>query len=339
MRKIHLLPVIFSFTLLSYNASSQTKAVTEIGDEVILYSNHTWKYSNEFKNEQSFIKSNGAVFAKDKGATFLLKSNHVHLGFWLDPNAWAFEKATRNADAEYELTKRNSSLNGVIITEKAGIPMESLRDVVIQNAKRVALDYEIQNQEYRMVNGLKVLYLQASGTVSGIRLAFYGYYFSDSTSSLQFLVSGYAATQKEDQKQAEELLNGIVVLKAESQDNEMANSDSVVQGSLSSNHNCKRFFAGKWDYTAANQKVYVERTLTKTIEYLDKYSFEYDNVWSNDCEYDIIFKKTTMPSYNLEKPGEKIHVNILSIDKNIMRYTTTFRGRKMNGEMYRESGQ
>lgn len=67
MRKIHLLPVIFSFTLLSYNASSQTKAVTETGDEVILYSNHTWKYSNEFKNEQSFIKSNGAVFAKDKG--------------------------------------------------------------------------------------------------------------------------------------------------------------------------------------------------------------------------------------------------------------------------------
>ncbi len=339
MKKILLPLIIFSFTLLSYNASSQTKAVTETGDEVILYSNHTWKYSNEFKSEKSFIKSNGAIFTKDKGATFLLKSNHVHLGFWLDPKAWAFEKATNNADAEYELTKRNSSLNAVIITEKAGIPLESLRDVVVENAKSVAPDYEIQNQEYRMVNGLKVLYLQASGTVSGIRFAFYGYYFSDSTSSMQFVVTGFAATQKEDQKQAENLLNGIVVLKAQSKDKEMATSDSVVQGSLSSNHNCKRFFAGKWNYTAANQKIYVERTLTKTIEYLDKYTFEYDNVWINDCEYDLIFKKTTMPSYNLEKPGEKIHVNILTIDKDIMRYTSTFRGRNINGEMYRETKQ
>ena len=330
-------------TLLSITTSAQTKAITEKGDEVILYNNHTWKFTDNIKQEESIIKSSGASFTKNKESTFLLKSSRVHMGFWLDPRVWTFGKATSNLSAEYELQQKDASIQAVIIPEKAYIPLENLRDIAITNARVASPDYEVEHTEYRMVNGLKILYIQSKGTISGIKFAFYGYYFTDSVTTIQFIAMGYEANRKNDQKIAENLLNGLVVVKPNSNGDKTdagsvatVSPDSVAQGAFSVNHNCKRFFEGKWRYTAVNQKVYVERTFAKTTEYIGKYTFEYDNKWLNDCEYEMTFTHTTMPDYILEKPGEKMHISIMNIDKNVMRYIATFKGRDVDGEMERQ---
>jgi sulfur transfer complex TusBCD TusB component (DsrH family) len=52
--------------------SAQTKAVTENGDEVLLYDDGTWKSIDDNPTEE-FIKTNPAVFTKDKRSSFLLK--------------------------------------------------------------------------------------------------------------------------------------------------------------------------------------------------------------------------------------------------------------------------
>ena len=53
---------------------AQQKAITEIGEEVILYENGTWKYQNQENEDEFEIPTNPKSFTKDEDATFLLKS-------------------------------------------------------------------------------------------------------------------------------------------------------------------------------------------------------------------------------------------------------------------------
>lgn len=335
---------VFFITAFFYNfCSAQTKAVTETGDEVILYNNNTWKYTNDLKQKEGTIKWNGAQFSKSKNATFLLKSTRSHTGFWLDPATWTFAKSKDNPAAEYEFHDRGGSLLGLVISEASYIPLESFREIAITNAKETSPDYEVENMEYRMVNGMKVLYMQSTGTIMGMKFIFYGYYYSDSVSAIQFLTYGFYNNKDRDQKLAESLLNGFVVIQPNSpEDNqvqqtlEVNTTDTLKDGLNLAHHNCKKFFEGKWRYTIANQNVYVERTFDKTIEYTGIYSTHYSNEWISDCEYDITFLKSDIPDYNLQQKGDKMRINIMSIDNNTMKYKSFYRNREFDGEMVRD---
>jgi len=48
----------------------------------------------------------------------------------------------------------------MIITEKVEIPLKSLKNIALVNVKSVAPDVSVVMEEYRNVNGLKVLCLQ-----------------------------------------------------------------------------------------------------------------------------------------------------------------------------------
>jgi hypothetical protein len=50
------------FSMISY---SQINAITETGDEVILYNNNTWKYSNDSLNNSIEILKNEKLFTKN----------------------------------------------------------------------------------------------------------------------------------------------------------------------------------------------------------------------------------------------------------------------------------
>jgi hypothetical protein len=191
--------------------SAQEKAVTETGEEVVLYADGTWNYLDS-ESEVKEIPINNKAFKKSKNASFLLKSSRVNLGFWLDPKKWSFKKAANNEDAEYELQLRNGDLYGMIITEKVEVPLETLKDIAIENGRAVAPDLIIVKEEYRTVNGTKVLLIQMNGTTQGIKFSYYGYYYSNSTGTIQFVT--YTSQNLLDTyvNDCEELLNGIVVI-------------------------------------------------------------------------------------------------------------------------------
>ena len=208
MKKLCLsLIFISSITILS----AQEKAVTETGEEVILYADGTWNYLDS-ELEVKEIPVNKKSFKKSKNASFLLKSSRVNLGFWLDPKKWSFKKAANNEDAEYELQLKNGDLYGMIITEKVEIPLETLKDIAIENGRAVAPDLKIVKEEYRNVNGTKVLLIQMNGTTQGIKFSYYGYYYSNSNGTIQFVT--YTSQNLLDTyvNDCEELLNGIVVI-------------------------------------------------------------------------------------------------------------------------------
>jgi hypothetical protein len=336
------IPVLFISAFFYNFCSAQTKAVTETGDEVVLYNNYTWKYSKD-PTQKNIIKWNGAQFTKSKNATFLLKSTRTHTGFWLDPATWTFEKSKNNPAAEYEFHDRGSSLQGLVIPDATNIPYESFPEILITNAKEASPDFEVENMEYRMVNGIKVLYLQSTGTLSGIKFMFYGYYYSDSVSAIQFLTYGFYNNKDKDQKLAESLLNVFVAIKPNSpEDNQIQQAlptgtpDSLKDGLNLAHNNCKKFFEGKWKYIVSTQNIYVERSFDKTTEYTGIYSTEYNNEWISDCEYDLTFIRSDIPGYTLQKKGDKMRINIMSIDDNVMKYKCFYKNREIEGEMVRD---
>ena len=193
-------------------SQAQQNAITETGEEVTLFEDGTWKYQNEDLLLEKEIPTNPKKFKKDEKSTFLLKSKKLNVGFWLNPKMWSFKKATDNLEAEYELNLKDGDLYGMIISEKVEIPLESLKVIAFENAKAVAPDLKIVKEEYRIVNGLKVLLLQMDGTMQGIKFSYYGYYFSSINGSIQFITYTSQNLIDSFRPECEKLLNGIVEL-------------------------------------------------------------------------------------------------------------------------------
>ncbi len=200
---------VFLFTT---NVEAQKRAVTENGEEILLFDDGTWKYENEEDQVAIEIPMNPTHFRKSENSKFLLKSNKINLGIWLDPKKWKFSKATDNPDAEYEIQLKDGDLYAMIITEKVEIPLETLRNIALENGKGVSPDLRIVKEEYRMVNDIKVLLLQMDGTMQGIKFSFYGYYYSNEKGTVQFITYSSQSLLIEYQKYCDELLNGIVLL-------------------------------------------------------------------------------------------------------------------------------
>lgn len=192
--------------------SAQEKAITETGEEVVLYKDGTWEYVNEEDKEKNEIPVNDKKYAKDASSTFLMKSKTLGIGVWLNPKVWSFQKAVENPDAEYELQLKGGDLYGMMITEKVEIPLESMRDIALENAKSVAPDVKVVKEEYRTVNGLRVLHMQMHGTMQGIKFAYFGYYYSDENGTMQFITYTSQKLMESKIDEVETLLNGLVVI-------------------------------------------------------------------------------------------------------------------------------
>lgn len=193
-------------------AIAQTNAVTETGDEVILYENGTWVYKNGEDSARTEITTNPEAFTKGKNASFLLKSKRTDVGVWLDPKRWDFGKATTNPQAEYELKLKKGDLYAMLIAEEIEVPLKTLRDIALTNGQKAAPDLHIVKEEYRTVNDITVMMLQMDGTFQGIKVAYYGYYFSNEQGTVQFITYTSQNLLKEYHPVCEELLNGFVVI-------------------------------------------------------------------------------------------------------------------------------
>ena len=67
MKKKNLLLILI---LSSFTVQSQIAAITETGDQVILYTDGSWIYTDQFLNEVTEIKTNPYKFTKDKNLHF-----------------------------------------------------------------------------------------------------------------------------------------------------------------------------------------------------------------------------------------------------------------------------
>lgn len=192
--------------------TAQIKAVTETGDEVWLYTDGTWKYVNEDISKFAVIQENPAKFEKDQGSTFLVKSTILNMGVWIKTSDWSFKKGEDGETAEYYFQRKGEDLYAMMISEKIPIPIDNLKTIALENAKKAAPDVKVEKEEYRNVNGIKVLMMKMSGTIQGIRFTYYGYYYSNDSGSLQFISYTGESLFKKYKTDIEKLLNGLVEL-------------------------------------------------------------------------------------------------------------------------------
>lgn len=203
--------IIILFFFISKIGFSQISAVTSNGDEVILFENGTWKYASKIDSSKE-IPTSSAKFEKDSRSTFQVKSNVIPgLNIYINPKVWGFEKSEDGHAREYKFQLKEKDAYGMLITERMDFPLESLRAAALSNAKKAAPDIKIIQQEYRIVNGIKVLFMRMDGTISGMQFSYYGYYYSSKSGSVQFITYTSKSLLAEYRTDLESLLNGLVV--------------------------------------------------------------------------------------------------------------------------------
>lgn len=328
--KFFLSAIVLFFSLASL---SQIKAVTETGEEVLLFSNGTWKYTEAVKDNEEIL-TNEEIFKKPASANFLLKSKHAEVGFWVDPKKWNFEKGASNSPAEYNFSlKENNSVMAMVVSEPMGMDLMSLRKFALNNIQEVSSSFKILKEEYRMVNGLKILKIEAEATVEGINFSYINYYYSDSLSTIQFLGFTAKTLIRKNAALIEELLNGFVTTAGFN-----LAEKSNLQSSLSGNSNCKKIFNGKWSYTAAGKKYLdkIEKGRIVETSYTDKYISIYKMRWIDSCTYEIRLEQSDDPVSKFIKKGEPMIVEIVEISDTKMRYQLTYQNNITKGEMKKE---
>jgi hypothetical protein len=207
-RTLALLLLVFT-TICGY---SQKIAVTDTGEQVILNDDGTWNYIDEPQGGTADIPVNGKQFTKDKSQTMLVKSTKANIGIWLNTAEWSYERASGEEAAEYNFQMKNEDLYGMLISEKMEIPIETLKIIAIENARAVAPDIKIQKEEFRNVNGTQVLTLQMSGTIEGIKFTYFGYYYSNSSGTIQLITYTGSSLFNQYSASIEKFLNGFVTL-------------------------------------------------------------------------------------------------------------------------------
>lgn len=193
------------------NLSAQKIAITDEGEEVLLFNDGTWKYKQPKDREVEDIFVNPKPFTYPEAASFKLKSKVTNMAFRLDPKVWKVTTDNENEDAEYELELRKGDGYAMMITEEIPIPIDNLMEIAIDNAREVAPDIEVVEREYRTVNGQEVLLLHMEGTLTGIPIAYYGYYYSNDTGTLQFMTFTAQSIMKKYKSSFEDLLNGLIL--------------------------------------------------------------------------------------------------------------------------------
>jgi len=204
---------IAGLSLFHLACHAQITAVTGTGDEVILYDNHTWKYANKTDTETAAIQTNKTNFKKSSSSGFEVSSNIVNnVKIYINPKKWTFKKGEEGSSAEYNFTHvGKNEAYGMIISERVQIPLLSLRDLALKNASNAAPDIKVVNEEYRNVNGTQVLFIQFTGTISGMNFTYFNYYYSCERGTIQLLTYTFTNLANENKPEMEELLNGLVI--------------------------------------------------------------------------------------------------------------------------------
>jgi hypothetical protein len=204
--------VIVAALMIQVYGYSQTKALTSDGNEVLLFNDGTWKYvDGKSANESREILTNASTFKKNAASSFEVKSKKVNASVFINPKKWKFTPGESGDAGEYDFDFRNGDVYGMIITERTEIPLEALKDIAVKNARDVAPDIDVAEEEYRMVNNKKVLCLQMNGTIKGIQFSYFGYYFSSPNGTIQFLTYTSKNLFLDNRNEMEELLNGLVI--------------------------------------------------------------------------------------------------------------------------------
>ena len=183
-------------------AQQPARATRSDGSVVLLFANGTWKPDTEV----STSKASGGSYRKPGNATAtvdLLKGVSVAY----DPTRWSLLPSDK--PGRRQLNHRDGDGYALIIAERLQIPIATLKNIVLQNARTAAPDAKIVREEQRMVNGVPVTCMELTGTAQGIPFRYFGYYYAGKAGTIQVITYTGDSLFPEYRDAFEELLNGF----------------------------------------------------------------------------------------------------------------------------------
>lgn len=183
-------------------------ATTDEGKKVILNSDGTWKYA---PLEPRSTSESGVEWKKPASAKSVLKGKAGFYELWYDPAKWTPSSSPNNPAVEYTLTGSLSERQVTVISERTPMPLDTLKNAAIENAKHVAPDLKIDDEQKIMVNGTNVLKMKMRGTIEGIPFAYYCLYWAGKSGALQVIAYTSQNLAAEFRPEFEKLLSGLVI--------------------------------------------------------------------------------------------------------------------------------
>lgn len=187
-------------------SAADIEATTADGRKVMLRDDGTWSFTAP-------TSATPGPASKPAGATEVLQSKKGFMELWYDPAKWTQRTRFNNESAEFALEHTSGDAYAMAIVERIGMPMSTLRNVALDNAKATAEDARITLDEERTINGVNVTALQIDGTFSGIPFRYYGYYWTGNAGTLQVVTFTSQNLFSEVAEDFTALLNGVVITK------------------------------------------------------------------------------------------------------------------------------
>lgn len=206
---ISLALLLFLISLDSAYGQNPTRARTEDGRDVILFPDGTWKYVDALKTPPP--PPPPPMEVKPSSAKTEFKTQKGQFSLWVNMSKWQLSRRTPSSPAEYQFAHKNGDAYAMIIPERLSMPLESLKEIVLENAREAAPDAKIVSEEVKMINGQKVLSMMVEGTIKSIPFIYYGYYYAGEAGTVQVITYTGKSLFKEYEQDFKEFLNGIEI--------------------------------------------------------------------------------------------------------------------------------
>ena len=188
-------------------AQTPTRARTENGKDVLLFPDGTWKYAEEAKAKGL---SNGR-YQRPAGSKKLFKPNRGDFGVWYDESKWRIASRQADEPTRTKFDLLSGDAYALVISEGLSIPLMSLRQIAIDNAKAAAKDARVVFEEKRVVNGMEALFMQIDGTIQEIPFTYLGYYYGGKQGAIQVITFTGQNLVGKYKSEMEDFLNGLEV--------------------------------------------------------------------------------------------------------------------------------
>lgn len=207
---ITLVLCLFSLSLcLEVSGQAPLRARTETDKEVLLYPDGSWKYAEEIK----VAPSTPRTYVKPASARKLFKSRTGNCGIWVDESKWKLDAKTSNEDFEFQFTLTNGDGYAGVIVERISMPLNALKEIVLENVKKQDPNAKLVSEEKRLVNGNEVLSLIVELESHQIPFTFYYYLYTGKAGSIQIVTWTGTNLFDEYNQDFTNLLNGLELYK------------------------------------------------------------------------------------------------------------------------------
>jgi hypothetical protein len=129
---------------------------------------------------------------------------------WIDAQKWK-QDSSEEDPIKITFNHKKGEAYAMVISERAGMPIETLKKIALENAKKAAPDAKIASEEKRVVKGKELLCLKFTGTIQGIPFTYYGYFYGGAEGTLQVVTYTASNIFDEFKQDFDDFLDGIQI--------------------------------------------------------------------------------------------------------------------------------